>query len=506
MPESAACGVLLVEDEPGIRSVLSSQLKGAGFEAEHAMPCLVGHKFPSVRHEVWFQKGVAQFPKLLEAAHEWIRNMPDPSIASQLIDAPLPTQKDGPDYFVMVLIPELGGLQALEHLRQVQPDLKISVLSTSTRNAAQAVRLGSAGYPPRQFQLSDLEKVMRHSQTPQIGWAESVEAGHAIEELGEDLCFIGSSPAMRKIRAQVDQMASVNVPVLLLGESGTGKEIVERLIHQVSSRASRPFLKVNCAALPADLLESELFGYEAGAFTGADRSKPGKFEICDQGTILLDEIGEMPVTLQAKLLHVLQDQQFSRLGGRATIRVDVRILAATNVNIREAIAARKLREDLYYRLNAFTLNLPPLRERREEIPLLLNQFMTRFARQYSRTPLPLSPLLVDECVQYSWPGNLRELENFVRRYLVLGDESLMPRELEFRDEGKECASELANNARGVHPGGLKSAVHEVKCRTEKEAINRALEQAKWSRKQAAQILNISYKALAYKISQYGIKW
>src|SRR5207237_8509478 len=175
--------------------------------------------------------------------------------------------------------------------------------------------------------------------------------------------------------------------------------------------------------VPADLLESELFGYEAGAFTGANHAKPGKFEICNKCTFLLDEIGEMPSMLQAKLLHVLQDQQFSRLGSRSVVKVDVRILAATNVNIPEALANKRLREDLYYRLNAFTLQLPPLRERKEEIPLLLKHFMSRLAEHYARAPLPLSPPLRQRCLDYPWPGNLRELSNFVKRYLILGDEA-----------------------------------------------------------------------------------
>src|SRR5579862_8203499 len=227
-----------------------------------------------------------------------------------------------------------------------------------------------------------------------------------MEVTEEKYCFITESHGMRRVRDQISQLAKVNIPVFILGESGTGKEVVARQIHLQSPRASRTFLKVNCAALPADLLESELFGYEVGAFTGATRPKPGKFEICDKGTILLDEIGEMPIGLQAKLLHVLQDQEFSRLGSRTTIKVDVRILAATNVDIAQAIAAKMLREDLYYRLNAFTLNLPPLRERREEIPLLLRQFMARYAGRYARPPLPLSPGLVDACVRYSWPGKI----------------------------------------------------------------------------------------------------
>ena len=248
--------------------------------------------------------------------------------------------------------------------------------------------------------------------------------------------FVAASPAMKKIRSQAALVANVDIPVLLLGESGTGKEVLARLIHKLSPRAHRTFLKVNCAAVPADLLESELFGYEAGAFTGANHAKPGKFELCNKGTILLDEIGEMPPLLQAKLLHVLQDQTFSRLGSRSVIKVDVRILAATNINIPEALATKRLREDLYYRLNAFTLSLPPLRDRKEEIPILLKHFMSRMSESYARPPLPLSPA-IDGGVPgaHSWPGNLRELSNFIKRYLVLGDEHLAARELQPRPDG-----------------------------------------------------------------------
>ncbi|HEV2349185.1 MAG TPA: sigma-54 dependent transcriptional regulator [Terriglobia bacterium] len=419
---------------------------------------------------------------------------------------PVRMQPDGADHFVIVLIPELGGLQTLEILRQVRPSLKVSMLARTTdfQEVARAMRSRCAGDPTESFQLSDLEPALQHSPSVQVTPPGAADPEQEIEELGDGLCFIAASAAMRKIRDQVDQIACVNVPVLLLGESGTGKEIVARLIHQLSSRASRTFLKVNCAALPADLLESELFGYEVGAFTGATRPKPGKFEICDKGTILLDEIGELPASLQAKLLHVLQDQEFQRLGGRTTIRVDVRILAATNVNIAEAIAAKKLREDLYYRLNAFTLNLPPLRERREEIPLLLTQFMVRYARQFARTPLPLSTGLVDACIRYSWPGNLRELENFVKRYLILGDESLVRSELKSRSQEMEGASESARISGGTPAGGLKSLVRGLKEKAEVNAISRALEEANWDRKHAAQRLGISYKTLSYKVNQYGI--
>jgi transcriptional regulator with GAF, ATPase, and Fis domain len=262
---------------------------------------------------------------------------------------------------------------------------------------------------------------------------------------------------------------------------------------------------VNCAALPADLLESELFGYEPGAFTGATRSKPGKFELCDKGTILLDEIGEMPPVLQAKLLHVLQDQQFSRLGSRSIVTIDVRILAATNIDIQQAIAAKKLREDLYYRLNAFTVHVPPLRERSEEIPLLLRHFMGLFATRYARAPLPVSPTLVDACRSYSWPGNLRELENFVKRYLILGDEQLALSELETQErEAGTAAGQAIETPGRQDPDDLKSLVRGLKDEAESEAITRTLERTRWNRKEAARRLGISYKALLYKIRRYNI--
>jgi transcriptional regulator with PAS, ATPase and Fis domain len=310
---------------------------------------------------------------------------------------------------------------------------------------------------------------------------------------------------MRKLQSQAALVANVDIPVLLLGESGTGKEVLARLVHKLSPRAHRTFLKVNCAAVPADLLESELFGYEAGAFTGATHSKPGKFELCNKGTILLDEIGEMPPLLQAKLLHVLQDQQFSRLGSRSVVKVDVRILAATNINIPEALATKRLREDLYYRLNAFTLSLPPLRERKEEIPILLKHFMSRMSERYARPPLPLSPTMMQACLEYSWPGNLRELSNFIKRYLILGDEKLAIAELHPKNGGNP-ANRGEYGARGSEEsaGGLKSLARSAKDEAEAEAITRALEETNWNRKQAAALLKISYKALLYKIRQYGI--
>lgn len=399
-----------------------------------------------------------------------------------------------------LVMPGMDGLETLERLRHLRPGLKVVMLScvSTTRKVVDAIHLGAQDYLTKPCQENELQATLKRClQKP-----APTETANATEreELSSDLFFIAASPAMRKVRAEAAQVAMINVPVLMLGESGVGKEVVARLIHKLSPRAHRTFLKVNCAALPSELLESELFGYEPGAFTGANRPKPGKFELCNHGTILLDEIGEMHPTLQAKLLHVLQDQQFSRLGGRTTISVDVRILAATNVNVQQAIASKRLREDLYYRLNAFTINLPPLRERREEIPLLLRHFMASMAERYARPPLPLSEALMDACMRHNWPGNLRELENLVKRYLILGDEAVIIEELDPQNNSMLAAG----SAKRPVDGDLKSLVRGLKDEAEMQAISDALEQTRWNRKEAARLLNISYKALLYKIRQYGI--
>jgi two-component system, NtrC family, response regulator AtoC len=400
-----------------------------------------------------------------------------------------------------LVLPGIDGLETLEALRKVQPAVKVVMLScvNDTKKVVQAMRLGAVDYITKPFQKGELDAVIDQCLgTNQQNYTSEVE------DLGEETFFVAACANMRKLRSQAALVANVDIPVLMLGESGTGKEVMARLIHKLSPRAHRTFLKVNCAAVPADLLESELFGYEAGAFTGATHAKPGKFELCNKGTILLDEIGEMPPSLQAKLLHVLQDQQFSRLGSRSVIRVDVRILAATNINIPEALSSKRLREDLYYRLNAFTLQIPPLRERREEIPILLKHFMTQLSEQYARPPLPFSTEMLQACANYPWPGNLRELGNFVKRYLVLGDEKLAINELKPRTDGSGAEFEPVATRSPEAAGGLKSLARSAKDGAEAEAISKALEETNWNRKQAAALLQISYKALLYKIRQYGI--
>ena len=302
--------------------------------------------------------------------------------------------------------------------------------------------------------------------------------------LGHSTFFVYASPCMREIQEHAALVARVNLPVLILGESGTGKEVLARYIHSLSPQASNPFLKVNCAAVPSELLESELFGYEQGAFTGAGRSKPGKFKQCNHGTMFLDEIGEMHPSLQAKLLQVLQDGTFSPLGSRATEKVSVRILAATNIDMKAAIAQKTFREDLYYRLNGFCLTLPPLRERREEIPVLIDHFLRRYKGELnlSDTQPTLSSRLMNGCMRYNWPGNLRELESFVKRYLVLGDEQLMMDELTQDVDASVCKPVTIGT----------------------EAISEALNASGGNRREAAKALGISYKVLLRRLRKLGM--
>jgi DNA-binding NtrC family response regulator len=309
---------------------------------------------------------------------------------------------------------------------------------------------------------------------------------------------------MLSIRHQIEKIAGYDIPVLILGESGTGKEVVARFLHSRSANARHPFLKVNCAALPGPLLESELFGHERGAFTGAVRSHPGKFEICKSGTILLDEIAEISPTLQAKLLHVLQDKTVCRLGGNIPVIVEARVIAATNVDIHEALESGALRQDLYYRLNAFVLRIPPLRSRPEEIPLLLEHFIRRFARLYGCPVVLPSPSLVAACLEYSWPGNIRELQSFTQRFLIQGDEERSIQELRL-ESGVTMVSAGADSSPEETPStNLKNLTRKVKSNVEKPAIEKALQETRFNRKAAARRLKISYKGLLRKLREYDL--
>jgi DNA-binding NtrC family response regulator len=395
-----------------------------------------------------------------------------------------------------------SAFRLLSELRASFPLLPIILMACSAelKEVVAAARMGATDVILKPFRKADIDLAVQQYLNDSARQLVSDEESDEIQ-LDGNTSFVRACKRMREIESQCRLVARADIPVLILGESGTGKEVATLFIHKMSSRSQRGFMKVNCAAMPADLLESELFGYEQGAFTGAVKSKPGKFEICNNGTIFLDEIGEMPAVLQAKLLQVLQDGSFSRLGSRSTVKVDVRVIAATNVDIKAAIAAKTFREDLYYRLNGFTLKMPPLRERIEEIPVLAQHFMRKVAARYNRPPLPISPALLQAFYNHSWPGNLRELENTIKRYVILADAQAIIDEL----EPPQIVETAAQNADGFDGNsGLKHLVRNLKDGAESAAIARSLEATGWNRKAAASDLQISYKALLYKIKQYNL--
>ena len=396
---------------------------------------------------------------------------------------------------------DMDGLELLARIRSAYVETNVILMAQiqDYRSLVKAIQGGARDILLKPFFADDILEAISSFLAPKMEIPEGEKVA-----LDDNTFFVYGSPAMREIQAQASLVARVDLPVLILGESGTGKEILARYIHRLSPRSGRTFLKVNCAAMPSELLESELFGYEPGAFTGATKTKLGKFELCNNGTILLDEIGEMHPMLQAKLLHVLQDGTYSRLGSRTTQKVNVRVLAATNIDIKDAIAKKTFREDLYYRLNGFTLTLPPLRQRKDEIPILLNHFMNKLSVELGQPPLAYSARFVDACLRHNWTGNLRELENFVKRFLVLRDEELMVAELA-RQLSPTDAGSPALRSTTAPVQGLKRLVRGLKDEAEVAAISNALNTTEWNRKQAALALGISYKALLYKIRQYGLE-
>ena len=337
-----------------------------------------------------------------------------------------------------------------------------------------------------------------------------------IERISEELYFIAASPATRRLRTQAELLSQTDVPVLVTGEAGSGKTTAARLIHSLSIRSSFPFKRVGCAVLTSDLLENELFGYEHASANGRPESTLGKFEQCAQGTILLDEFDALPDAVQRRLLKLLETGEFVRCGGQNPIQADVRIIAATCQDLELAAAEKRIQEELFYRLSAFELRVPPLRERHEEIPLLLGHLMNRLARRYGVPAPRFASELLDACQQCAWPGNLHELENFAKRFLAHGDEGAALQELLSRPDYGFASKGGNGNGHAKSSGpppslhtseeksSLKLLVRNAKGETERGAIAEALEQTHWNRKAAARLLNISYRALLYKIQEYHL--
>jgi len=413
-----------------------------------------------------------------------------------------------------------AGGEILERLKQIKPSVAVIVLSANKDPEVifKASKLGADDYLSKPVDPKELDIRIVKALDNQRLHTEVTQLREQVRRQKDFTMLFGTSPKMMEVKMTIEQVADTTATVLIRGESGTGKEVVARMVYSESSRSDKPFVKVNCAAIPHELLESELFGYEPGAFTGATRQKLGKFEQANGGTIFLDEISEMHPALQAKLLHVLQDHEFSRLGGKRDIQVDVRVLAATNKPLERAVEEGVFREDLFYRLNVVTIHIPPLRERREEIPVFLEFFLSKYSEYYSKHPSMFSEYAVTRMMNYTWPGNIRELENLVKRYVIVGNEAQIIRELSTHKPivssisvplGKSAAGEAiaasvppiqtTGNGNEFEMPSLLEIGRRAAMQAEREAIERVLAQTRWNRRQAAKILKISYKALLNKL-------
>jgi len=440
-----------------------------------------------------------------------------------------------------VLMPELDGLETLKALRTSHPGVPVIMLSGRQTPATivDAVRLGAADYvvkpdDPEGLGEAALEAAVRSAVEKLVLKNEIARMRERVGEDPDGAPIWGPGQGMRQVMTMIERIADSDVTVLISGESGVGKELIARELHRSSPRSQKPFVKINCAALPAELLESELFGHEKGAFTGAQATRVGKFEFANGGTLMLDEISEMPLALQAKLLHVLQDSEFTKLGSNRQIAVDVRVVAATNRNLGEMITRQMFREDLYYRLQVIEVHVPPLRERREEIPLLTEYFLHRYAERYGRPLRRPSAALENLLGTHPWPGNVRELENIIKRLVILQDEALVLSELQrthtpapsapiaapsspppvetapaavsapAATESAPAAADADELAPTSNGSSLPELAREAAMRAERSAIQIALDRFHWNRRKAAQHLGVSYKTLLNKMKECGI--
>jgi two-component system, NtrC family, response regulator AtoC len=423
-------------------------------------------------------------------------------------------EHEGPVSLVLLdlLVPRGGGLETLREVRKRHNGLPVILMSdvpvpVSVRETIRSQKAGYLEKPILPEHLGGAIQDIFGKQYSAISRIANGTPGVLRPKAAAHGAF------MRQIDALISQVGGAGIPVLLQGETGVGKEVLAREIHARSPRAKKPFVKVNCAALPTELVESELFGYERGAFTGAFKDRPGRFEIAREGTILLDEIGDMDVSLQAKLLQVLQDGEFHRLGSRELVKVDVRVMAATHQDLRKAIADGRFREDLYYRLNVINIRIPPVRERRSEILPLAEHFLNKHATP-DFPPPPIPSALRESMLACNWPGNIREIENTMRRYLVMRDADLLAEELRGSADSPKrvfAAAEIRASAPEGAPQTDRVEDHSplqkaerAKQVAEKEAVLGALNATHWNRKKAAALLNIDYKAFLYKMKKLGL--
>jgi DNA-binding NtrC family response regulator len=406
-------------------------------------------------------------------------------------------------------LPEGDGFGVLRAAKEIDADIPVIVMTAygSIEDAVAAMKEGAMDFlakpvdPDHLLLLVNRALEQRRIVTENLLMKEELAVRRGAPQL------VGEDPSLRKVFASLQRAASTDATVLLEGESGTGKELFARSLHALSPRADAPFVAINCAAIPENLLETELFGYEKGAFTGAAARKPGKFEMAHRGTLFLDEIGDLPMSLQAKILRALEEKKFERVGGTALLQVDVRLVAATNKGLRAAVAARRFREDLYFRLSVFPITIPPLRERAGDIPVLARFFVERFCRDLKKKPFVLSPQAVEQLQAYRWPGNVRELQNCIERAVILADgDTILPRHLNLsfaaplHDENPESPWAHVDMS-----GSLTEVTRRVTTEVEKAKIEEVLHEANGNKGRAAELLQINYKTLLAKLKEHGIE-
>lgn len=445
--------ILIVEDEPKMRRLLELQLGEEGFVTHAAADAETGLKL----------------------------------LASEKIDLVVTDFR----------LPGMDGLEFLHAVKRVNASLPVVVMTAygTVESAVEAMKVGASDYVLKPFSLVEMVLVIRKELDAHHLREENRSLREALGHRYEYENIVAKSGKMQEVLALVERAAPTNATVLLGGESGAGKDLIARAIHQHSRRASGPFLKINSSAIPENLLESELFGYEKGAFTGAASSKPGKFELADKGTLFLDEIGDVPPAIQVKLLRVLQEREFERLGGTKTLKVDVRLVAATNRDLRAALEEGTFREDLYYRLNVVAIDIPPLREHKEDIPALANFFLERFARESGKPVAGLTPAAMKLLMEFHWPGNVRELENILERGVTLCAGAMLDAADIHLDQ---AARHSAAGAAPLLPEGMTLE------KWEEHMIREALHQANGNKSRAARALGLSRNALRYRLSKMGV--
>ena len=463
MADSTQHAVLVAEDDTNVRRVLVAMLKRAGYGVH---PASDGTEAMAI-----------------------LRLHPVDAVISDL------------------RMPNMDGIALLQHIKSTYPELPVIIITAhgTVENAVQALKLGAFDYVTKPFEKDDLKRsVEKAVNTRMLATAEVREDAATFRKH-----LIGQSAAMQKVFDIIDRVAATPSTALIAGESGTGKELVAKALHLGSNRADKPFIKINCAAIPRDLMESEMFGYEKGAFTGAVSAKPGRFELADGGTLFLDEIGEIPLEMQVKLLRAIQEQEFERVGGIKTIEVDVRLIAATNRDLLEEIQQGRFREDLYYRLNVVPITLPPLRERPDYLPKLVAHFVGKYNERLSRSVSGLTDDALRALTRYAWPGNIRELENVLERTMLFLDADIITLEDLPPEVTREGTAPAHIPIPALHlpapESGLKEVVRETTNALEKQYISNALEETGGNVTRAAALLKISRKSLQNKMKEFGLR-